>query len=135
MALIAGAVLIALAILGWKSARFGGSERRLVWAAAVTWTLLVNAYVPIYDADLAAIALVLTLGSLKEPEWKPSQSWIVLLAVLIEATSWITVGFATKHGVQLLSIALALLGVAQVYLLYRMIFRSAPRELAAASIG
>jgi len=128
MALIAGAVLIALALLGWKSARFGDAVRRLVWAAAITWTLLVNAYVPIYDAALAAIAAVLTLGALKEPEWKTAQAWIVFLVVLVEVTSWFTIGFAAKHGIQLLSIALALLGVAQLFLLHRRMIRPVARE-------
>jgi hypothetical protein len=132
--LIAGAVLIVLAILGWKSASCGGPVRSLVWAAAITWTLLVNAYVPIYDAALAAIAIVLTLGALKDSEWETARSWIVFLAVLFEVTSWITVGFAAKHGIQLLSIAIALLGLAQLFLLHRMMVRPAPRELAAATV-
>jgi hypothetical protein len=132
LALIAGVVLILLAILGWKSARREGSVRRLVWAAAITWTLLVNAYVPIYDAALAAIAVVLTLGALKESGWNTAQSWIVLLAVVMEVTSWFTVGFAAMHGIQFFSIALALLGVAQLLLLHRMMVRPAPRERMAA---
>lgn len=131
VAVIAGAVVIVLGILGWKSSRRGRAVRGLVWAAAITWTLLVNAYVPIYDASLAAIAVVLTLGALKGSAWETIRSWIVLLAVVIEVASWFTIGIATQYRIQLLSIALAILGVAQMVLLYRMIFSSASRELAA----
>ncbi len=133
MALISTAVMIPLAVLWWRSPRSDSSAQSLGWAAAITWTLLVNAYVPFYDAALAALAVVLTLGALKESQSKTAQSWIVLLAVVIEVTSWITIRFAAKHGIQLLSMALALLGIVQLYLLYRVTSRSAPREMATAS--
>ncbi len=130
MALICAAVLVPLVVLGWKSVRFDASVQHLVWAVAITWTLLVNAYVPFYDAALAVLAVVLTLGALQESEWRTARSWIVLLAVLIEVASWITIGFAATHRIQLLSIALAVLGGVQLYLLHRMTSRPLARELA-----
>jgi hypothetical protein len=116
VAVVAGA----LAILLWKSARGGGPAQSLAWAATLTWTLLLNVYVPMYDTVLVAIAVVLTLGAVDELGWSSPMRWMTLLSVLIFAASWVTYPIAMKHGIQLLSIALALLGLAQLYLLYRM---------------
>ena len=46
--------------------------------------------------------------------------WIVIVSALVFAVSWVTYDFAQAHHVQLLSIAFAILGAAQLYLLYRV---------------
>jgi len=113
------AVVIVLAVLLWKSAREGRAAQNLAWAATLTWTLLVNFYVPIYDAVLVAISVVLTLGALKQLGRRAAAGWIVALSVLMVAASWETSAIAEKHGVQVLSILLAVLGVGQLYFLWR----------------
>jgi hypothetical protein len=109
-----------LAVLLWKSARGGGPQQTLAWAATLTWTLLLNVYVPMYDSILVAVAVVLTLGAVKEMHWSAGTRWTAFMSFLIFAASWVTLPIAMKHGIQLLSLALAVLGFAQLYLLYRM---------------
>jgi hypothetical protein len=109
----------ALALLLWKSARGGRAQQSLAWAATLTWTLLLNVYVPMYDSILVAVALVLTLGAVENMHWSGATRWMTLMCLAIFAVSWVTYSIAMKHGVQLLSITLAGLGFAQLYLLYR----------------
>ena len=111
--------MVVLADLLRRSARVGRPAQNLAWAATLTWTLLVNVYVPIYDAVLVAISVVLTLGAMKELRRSWEAGWVVALSVVMVAASWDTSAIAEKHGVQVLSILLAVLGVAQLYLLWR----------------
>lgn len=113
------AVAAALALLLWRSAGKGRTIQWLAWAVTLTWTLLLNIYVPIYDSVLAVIAIILTLGALRELEWRVANEWVVLLAVLTLAVSWKTVSFAESHHIQLLSILLFVLGIAQLWFLWR----------------
>jgi len=112
-------ILVGLAVLLWKSASGGKAAQSLAWAATLTWTLLLNIYVPMYDSVLLAIAVVLTLGAVKELEWNAATRWMTLLCVSISAVSWVSLEFAKRHDIQFLSIVLAVLGFAQLYLLYR----------------
>lgn len=116
-------IAIALATLLWRSARGSEPVQWLAWASTLTWTLLLNIYAPIYDSVLAVIAVILTLGALRTLGWRIASEWIVLLAVVAFAVSWTAVSFAQAHHVQLLSIALFLLGAAQLWLLWRAIER------------
>ena len=119
--LVAGAVFVALVILWWRSARSGKEAQAMLWAATLTWTLLVSIYVPIYDSSLVALAMVWTIGSLAEWVWPSGVQWMVLLAVVTEVASWFTTGFARQYHVQILSIAIFVLGVAQLAFLVRMV--------------
>jgi hypothetical protein len=109
-----------LALLLWKSAAGGRSVQYLAWAATLTWTLIVNVYVPIYDSVLVTIAVVLTLGALKDLEWSVATRWITFVSLLIFAVSWKTEVLAKSYGIQLLSIFLAALGLGQLFILYRV---------------
>lgn len=131
LALAAGIVVIALAVFWWKSARAGKAQQALVWAATLTWTLLINVYVPIYDSALVVLAVLLTIGALEELEWGTAASLTVSLAILIEVASWFTSRMATEHGVQILSIAILLLGLAQLLFLYRAVNETSPRAAGA----
>lgn len=115
---------VALVALWWKSARCGRSAHWLAWAAALTWTLLLNIYVPIYDSLLVVIALILTLGVLRDLRRRVATEWTTLLAVLIFFVSWATEPFAKAHGIQLLTIGLLVLGTAQLVFLYWAIRQS-----------
>ncbi|HUY80138.1 MAG TPA: glycosyltransferase family 87 protein [Acidobacteriaceae bacterium] len=124
LALAAGLSVVvggALVLLLWKSAKASRSVQWLAWAATLTWTLLLNVYVPIYDSVLAVIAVILTLGALRQLKWRIASEWITLLAIITLAVSWKTVSFAKVHHVQLLSIALFLIAVAQLWFLRRAI--------------
>jgi len=109
-----------LAVLLWKSVASSRPAQYLAWAATLTWTLIVNVYVPIYDSVLVTIAVVLTLGALEDLEWSVATGWITFLSLLIFAVSWKTEVLAKSHGIQLLSIFLAALGLGQLFILYRV---------------
>jgi hypothetical protein len=112
-------IATSLGILLWKSRSAVRSAQDLAWAATLTWTLLLNIYVPIYDSVLVAIAIILTLSS---PEalkgMVPIGRWVPL-AILVIALSWITVAVARKYGVQPLTLFLGVLGLGQLYLLQK----------------
>ena len=114
-------VFLALCALWWKSANAGPAAQALAWAAAITWTLLVSVYVPIYDASLAAVAMILTFAGWKRGLRNTSGGGLAAMAFLLVAASWWTTGFAVLYHVQLLSLALAMLGLTQLALLYRAI--------------
>lgn len=108
------------AVLLWISAKEGQAAQSLVWGATITWTLLLNVYVPMYDSVLVVIAAMLTLGAMKELKWGSARRWIAALSVSVFVVSWVSYDFAQAHRIQLLSIAFAVLGTAQLYLLYRV---------------
>lgn len=123
---IAGAVFAALVVLWWKSAGAGRTAQTLVWATTLTWTLLINVYVPVYDSSLAAVATILTVGALAALTWNAAASWIFLLAIFSVAASWFTSEFALTHRIQILSIAICVLGLAQLGFLYRAMAEKRP---------
>src|SRR5689334_21636869 len=59
-----GWIVFALAQVWWKSRAAGRPAATLIWAATLTWTLVVNVYVPMYDAILVVLSLILTAGIL-----------------------------------------------------------------------
>jgi hypothetical protein len=114
-------VAIALAVMLWKSARSSRPVQWLAWASTLSWTLLLNVYVPIYDSVLIVIAVIVALGALGELKWRSAAEWMVFLSIVTLAVSWKTVSFAQHYHVQLLSIMLFLLASAQLWLLHRAI--------------
>ena len=108
------------AVLFWKSVRLGPAEQRLVWAVTLTWTLLLNLYVPIYDSVLVVLALMLTLGVLAELELPAITAMVVVLGLCIVGVSIISTTFANRHHVQLITILLSLLGTLEVALLWHV---------------
>ena len=107
-----------LATLWRKAANGSRPSQTLAWANALTWTLLLNAYVPIYDSILVVIAIVLTFGALIELGLMIQTVWTILLSMVIFVVSWKTVAIAEKHGIQLLTILLLFLGIWQLLLLH-----------------
>jgi hypothetical protein len=116
VSVFAGAVL---AILLWRSAKACRPAQRLAWAATLTWTLLLNFYVPVWDSILVTIAVALTLLALGELGWRVAARWIVLLGFLIFAVTWNLVAKDHHHGNQLMMGLLFLLGSSQFVLLHR----------------
>jgi hypothetical protein len=112
-----------LALLLWKSAAAGSPAQSLAWAVTLTWTLLLNVYVPRYDSILAAISLILTLAALQALGWRKEWGRMVWLALMVFAATWITEEIARSYKVQILTIVLFVLGVAQLILLRAAIRR------------
>jgi hypothetical protein len=92
-----------LGLAWWKS---DGSDK-LLWAATLCFTLVVNPYAPIYDAILvaAALALVAADRQLRQPRLGETElaGWLLLLYLV----PWVTQSFAEFLHLQLLTVALA----------------------------
>lgn len=127
------AIAIALVWLLWKSASSPRPVQWFAWAATLTWTLLLNIYAPIYDSVLVVLAIILTLGALRELGWTSETEWTTLLAVAVFAVSWVTESFAQSHRIQLLTVLLTVLGSWQLALLHRAIRAKSP-EIAARKV-
>lgn len=126
--LIALVLIMALVVawtvpLLWKSFRGDRSIQHLVWAVTLSWTLLLNLYVPIYDAVLVVIVMCLTLGLLLENDRRDLLGWGVSLGLCIFVVSFFTETFAEHYHVQLLTILLFIQGVYASVLLHSEIRR------------
>jgi hypothetical protein len=125
-------LILAIATWGttllWRSAKFAGPPQHLAWALTLTWTLLLNLYVPIYDTVLVVLAIMLTLGALNELDWGGATAAVVILGLCIFCVSIFTQAYAKKHGFQPITALLFGLGLLQAALLERAIKRSAARH-------
>lgn len=110
-----------IAVLLWKSVAIGRTGQYLAWAVTLTWTLLLNVYVPVYDSILLSLAALLTLGALRDLKWSAAAGWVIALLAFICVASWETDAIVVNHGGQILSLLLAVFGVIQIYLLQRAI--------------
>jgi len=117
-----------LAVMLWRSYGKGKSAQDLAWAATLTWTLLLNLYVPVWDATLVAIAVILTFRALGELGWGVAAGWVTFLALLMFAVTWNVVAESNRHGSQLMTILLFIFGWMQLVLLHRVILQESPRE-------
>jgi hypothetical protein len=89
----------------------------LVWASALTWTLLINVYVPVYDTLLVAVAVTLTIGALVHLGSIRAAGWVAILAITLSAVSFKAESIAQDHGIQPLTILLLILGLLQAFTL------------------
>jgi hypothetical protein len=101
----------------------------LCFAIALTWTLVLNLYVGVYDSILVVPAIVLTAGALLRRQTDfarhlPLRFRCLLLAVW--AMSWVSGLIARETGFQPYTIALLCLGVYQIHLLRE---RARPRPV------
>ncbi len=126
-------VVIALAVLWWKSSSAGPAARSLAWATALTFTLLINVYVPIYDSVLAVVAVTITLSALRQQPSGAGAEATVFLSTLTLAASWFTIDIAAQFHVQILSIAIAAVGGTQLFLLAQSIRAKSLQPLPAAA--
>jgi hypothetical protein len=79
--------------------------------------MLVNVYYPIYDTIMIAISVILTLVASREMDRADAGGIVAALALLTFGTSWITESVAKTHGIQLLTLSILALGIAQLLLL------------------
>jgi hypothetical protein len=102
----------------WNTVGAGTPANRLAWAATLTWTLLLNVYVPIYDTILVVLSVLITAGVLKDAPQEPLRRVLSLLWAVIFVASWVTVGFAGTWHIQIITVLLAALGVVQLRVLH-----------------
>ena len=105
----------------WRAADAGKAAMRLGWAAAITWTLLLNAYVPIYDTTLVVLSILIADGALKDAAQEQSRQVLNLLWPVIFAASWFTIAIARIWHIQIITVLLAALGVIQLRILRIMV--------------
>lgn len=113
-----------LGLLVWRTASASRPVCHLVWAATLTWTLLLNIYVPMYDSVLVVTSVVLTIGALREVRAHAAGRWIMLLGMAIFVVSWKSEEIAKAHGVQWLTVLFLMLGFSQLLLLSRALRRN-----------
>jgi hypothetical protein len=129
-----GLTIIAFVVLGvgiWlvrllhKSASADDAAQNLTWATTLTWTLVMNVYVPVYDTLMIVVIVALTIGALVEVE-EQKAGWIVLLAIGISAISLKAETIAQNHGIQPLTILILLLGLTQANILRQIVNKKLP---------
>ncbi len=101
----------------WKADRQSEADQNLVWAATITWTLVLNIYLGIYDVTLAALGALLTFGALyrrADLEQEGLGQRFKLLLFLLYVTPWITKPIARTTGFQLLTLVIAAFGFYQI---------------------
>lgn len=120
--LACGAIAVAgwVAVVWWRSAAGGRTQRTLAWPVAMTWTMLVNVYYPIYDSILIVIAIIIALSTLRELASRRAFEWMITLAVLTFAVAWFTEPVAKQFGVQLLTLAILVVAITQTVVLQRL---------------
>lgn len=114
--LVAVAFLLVLPLLFrfWlRTSRESESDQGLVWASVLTWTLVLNVYLGIYDSTLVVLSVLLTIhvfyrrASRLQFELAPVYKLTILLLYL---APWVTQPIARLTGVQLYTLILALFG-------------------------
>jgi hypothetical protein len=101
----------------WNTAGAGKAGNRLAWSATLTWTLLLNIYVPVYDTILVVLSILITAGALKDAPREPLRRFLSLLWPVILVASWVTVHCASAWHIQIITVLLAALGVVQLRIL------------------
>jgi hypothetical protein len=107
----AGAAGLYLIWLWFEARRWG--EHALItwlWAATLTWTLVLNVYVPIYDCGLAIIAIVVTAPVLM----RDAGRMFIALCALLLVSSYVTTLIAIRSDFQAITVLLAGLGTLQL---------------------
>src|SRR5215831_3674733 len=99
------------------------NDHSLVWAVTLTWTLVLNIYLGIYDTTLIVLSVLLTTNFLRRSanklqfELTPVYKLTILLLYLVP---WATQPIAQLTGVQLYTITLVLFGIYQLSLFKMM---------------
>lgn len=113
---VALAFLLILPLLFRFWRRFGrksGGDQSLVWAVALTWTLVLNVYLGIYDATLVVLSVLLTTHAFYRgagnPYLDPAPVY-KLTVLLLYIVPWITQPIARLTGFQLYTVVIALFG-------------------------
>lgn len=95
-------------------------RRSLEWATALTWTMLVNVYYPIYDSILIVAVVILMLSAVRDLKWDGAYELIVAAAIMTFALSWVSESFADHYKVQLLTFSILTLAITATSLLQRL---------------
>jgi len=105
-----------LASVWWRSKTLPRPRRDLLIAATLSWSLLLNVFVVVYDSMLLTLGLFLTADALYAlgPRATQKLPTLRMLAMLILAVSFVSRPFAHATGVQLATLAILALAVFQL---------------------
>jgi Glycosyltransferase family 87 len=93
----------------------------LVWGMTLTWTLVLNVYIPVHDCILGVLGVIATAAVLSRAQRGYLHRWFALLCFLTFALFWITVHVAETTGFQMITVCLAALGTLQIGILRKII--------------
>ena len=87
----------------------------LAWASTISWTLILSPYVPLYDTILIIPSMIASADTLR----LRGKSALPGVLLLMFVCSWLSAALALVIHVQLLTLAIALLGSLQAAVLLR----------------
>ena len=125
------APLAYLAAAWWRLGGGGGVGRRVLWAATLTWTLVANLYVGVYDSILVVPAALLTADALYRPgDGVPRFRGGALpaLLLLVYATPWFSQHLARVAGLQVYTLALLAFAAYQLVVAREIIAAADPED-------
>ena len=100
------AAFLILAWTWWRCRHRSHDVQRYLWAATLSWTLMINVYAPVYDTILLIPAAALAARSLEgrsAREQAGLQVWLIALWLV----PWLTQSFADYLRLQALTLVLA----------------------------
>jgi hypothetical protein len=120
--IVAAASALAIPFLArewWQLGRRGTDHRDLTWACTITWTLVFNLYVGIYDTVLVVLSVHLTAACLFRRMAPPGTALVPAFRtflVLLYVAPWFSQHAAMTIGLQPYTLILAALGAYQLRL-------------------
>jgi hypothetical protein len=106
MALAAFAVLA----VRWARSRPATRADDLLWAATIAWTLVANLYVPIYDATIVVIPMLLMAGAVYGGRCAASRPAFLGWALVLYVSAWVSQPLAFYARFQAFTLVLAGIG-------------------------
>src|SRR5207248_5035823 len=109
LVLIAGP-LAWLAVWWWRWKEVSPAAQKLIWAATITGTLVINLYVGVYDSVLAVLGMLLTADVLARERGKEGTflpPGFRLLLFLLYLTPWLSQPLARVTHIQMYTLVLA----------------------------
>jgi hypothetical protein len=124
----------------WRVARqAAGSD--MAWASTLTWTMVLNAYTPMYDTSVVVLGVLLMGGALYRTYRGRVPRMVQALFVVLYVVPWLP-PLAMRNGrtIQLYTMVLILLGIYQIWLAMRsdwgtVFDRSQPSRLTASAVA
>jgi len=108
----------------WRNARlWGGLD--MAWASALTWTMVLNAYTPIYDSSVVVLGVLLTGGALSRTYRGRVPRMVQTLFVALYVIPWVPpLAMGNGRMLQPYTVVLILLGIYQIWLAMRSDWRT-----------
>ena len=115
------------------SAKHRGMPKDLMWASALSFTIIINCYMPIYDTIIIVIGMFLTKNYLDKNNIVFADSINVkfnTLLAFIFITPWFTQHISRYIGLQIFTLLILVVGIYQAWLIHRVYNVSITKTLA-----